>query len=139
VAALISLDEVSSNASERGISGCHGSAEKGSTGGRARLALAVLNLPNLLTLALVLDQHLWQSSSMKTGAAAESAQKTFKPFEKGQVWRIGELNLAVISVGKTLVHHKRYTTQPRGVQITMTSKSDLQKYLLNGNAVLVAE
>jgi hypothetical protein len=76
---------------------------------------------------------------MKTGAAAETAPNTIAPFQKGQVWRIGNLNLAVISVGKTLVHHRRYTTQPRGVQTTMTSKVDLQKYLLNGNAVLVAE
>ena len=76
---------------------------------------------------------------MKTGTAAAIALKRFTPFQKGQVWRIGELNLAVVSVGKTLVHHRRYTTQPRGVQITMTSKSDLQKYLMSGNAILVAE
>lgn len=75
---------------------------------------------------------------MKTGAAAESALKSDTHFQKGQVWRIGDLNLAVISVGKTLVHYRKYTTQPRGVQTAMTSKVDLQKYLLNGNAVLVA-
>ena len=76
---------------------------------------------------------------MNTEAAAASAPETFTPFQKGQVWRMGDLNLAVILVGKTLVHHKRYTTQPRGVQITMTSKADLRKYLLRGNAVLVTE
>jgi hypothetical protein len=76
---------------------------------------------------------------MNTEAAEASAPETFTPFRKGQVWRIGDVNLAVILVGKTLVHHRRYTTQPRGVQTTMTSKSDLQKYLLSGNAVLVAE
>ena len=76
---------------------------------------------------------------MKTRAAAASALKAFTPFQKGQVWRIGELNLAVTSVGKTLVHHKRYTVHPRGVQITLTSESDLQKYLMSGKAVLIAE
>jgi len=76
---------------------------------------------------------------MKARAAAASAHKTLAPFQKGQVWRIGDLNLAVTSVGKTLVHHKRYTTHPRGIQTTLTSKSDLRKYLMSGNAVLVAE
>jgi hypothetical protein len=76
---------------------------------------------------------------MKTRAAAASALETFTPFQKGQVWRIGDLNLAVTSVGKTLVHHKRYTIHPRGIQTTLTSKSDLRKYLMSGNAVLIAE
>jgi hypothetical protein len=76
---------------------------------------------------------------MKTRAAAASARKTLAPFQKGQVWRIGDLNLAVTSVGKTLVHHKRYTTQRKGIQTTLTSKLDLRKYLMSGNAVLIAE
>jgi hypothetical protein len=71
--------------------------------------------------------------------AADSARKALTPFEKGQVWRIGDLNLAVTSVGKTLVHHKKYKTQPRGIQTTLTSKADLEKYLLSRNAVLVTE
>jgi hypothetical protein len=76
---------------------------------------------------------------MKTESAAAATRKSLEPFRKGQVWRIGDLNLAVTSVGKTLVHHKKYKTQPRGVQTTITSKSELQRYLLNGNATLVAE
>jgi hypothetical protein len=55
------------------------------------------------------------------------------------VWRIGDLNLAVTSVGKTLVHHKRYTTQPKGIQTTLISKTELRKYLMSGHAVLIAE
>ena len=76
---------------------------------------------------------------MKARAAAASAHKTLAPFQKGQVWRIGDLNVAVTSVGKTLVHHRRYTTQPRGIQTTLSAKSVLRKYLMNGNAVLIAE
>jgi hypothetical protein len=30
------------------------------------------------------------------------------------VWKIGDLNLAVIMVGKTLVHHKLYRTRSTG-------------------------
>jgi len=48
-------------------------------------------------------------SSMKTRTAAVSARKAIAPFQKGQVWRIGELNVAVTLVGKTLVHHKKGT------------------------------
>jgi hypothetical protein len=76
---------------------------------------------------------------MKTRPAAVSARKTLGPFQKGQVWRIGDLNLAVTSVGKTLVHYKRYRTQAKGIQITLSSKPSLQEYLVSSNAVLVSE
>jgi hypothetical protein len=76
---------------------------------------------------------------MKTRAAAAAVRTTFTPFQKGQVWRIGDVNLAVTSVGKTLVHYKRYRTQPKGIQTTLSSKPDLQKYLISSDAVLVSE
>lgn len=63
----------------------------------------------------------------------------FAPFQKGQVWKMGDLNLAVTSVGKTLVHYKQYKKQSRGIQTTLSSKLDLQNYLQNGNAILVSE
>lgn len=78
---------------------------------------------------------------MKIRAAATSAQETLAPFQKGQVWQIGDLHLAVTMVGKTLVHHKRYTAQTaqtKGLRISLTSKSDLRKYLTEGNAVLIS-
>ena len=74
---------------------------------------------------------------MKTGATA--ARKIFPPFQKGQVWRIGDVNLAVTSVGKTLVHYKRYKTQPKGVQTTLSSKPNLEELLRNRRAVLMTE
>ena len=55
------------------------------------------------------------------------------------MWRIGDLNLAVTSVGKTLVHYKRYRTQPKGIPITLTSKPNLQKYLVSSKALLISE
>lgn len=61
------------------------------------------------------------------------------PFLKGQIYRIGDVNLAVTMVGKTLVHYRKYKTQPRGAQITLTSKLDLQKYLVSNKAILVSE
>jgi len=75
---------------------------------------------------------------MDNSAPVAPASPTITPFQKGQLWRIGDLNLAVTMVGKTLVHYKRYRTQPRGIQITLTSITELQKYLLTSNAVLVS-
>jgi len=63
---------------------------------------------------------------------------TLAPFLKGQLWKIGDLNLAVTIVGKNLVHYKRYKKQTRGIQNTLTSKLDLQRYLLSNKAVLVS-
>ena len=88
---------------------------------------------------LVLEAHRWHHLSMKTRGAAASVLRTLESFQKGQVWKIGELNLAVTSVGKTLVHFKKYTVNPRGVPTALTSKTNLREYLLSSNAVLVAE
>lgn len=75
---------------------------------------------------------------MKNRAAAPAEAKPPCPFRAGQVWRVGELNLAVTAVGKTLVHYKRYKTQPKGIQTSLTSKPDLQKYLVSSKAVLIS-
>ena len=74
---------------------------------------------------------------MKKPASAPTAPKSLAEFEKGQIWRVGDLNLAVTLVGKTLVHYKRYKTKRHGNQTTLTSKPDLRRYLLAHNAVLV--
>ena len=76
---------------------------------------------------------------MQKRRTAGSARRTFGPFQKGQVWKIGDLHLAVTAVGKTLVHYKRYRTQTKGVPTTLSSKPDLEQYLLRSNAVLVSE
>jgi hypothetical protein len=69
--------------------------------------------------------------------AEVAAPGTFAPFQKGQIWRLGDINLAVTSVGKTLVHYKRYKAQARGAKVELSSKADLQKHLLANHAVLV--
>ncbi len=51
------------------------------------------------------------------------------------MWKIGELSVAVTLVGKTLVHYKRYKVKRPGNPNTMSSKLDLQKYLLSNKAV----
>ena len=76
---------------------------------------------------------------MKNPAAVVPACVTFAPFQKGQVWRIGEVNLAVTDVGKTLVQYKQYRAQPKGKFIMLSSKPELEKYLLSTKAVLISE
>jgi len=70
---------------------------------------------------------------MKNTAAA--SHTTFPPFQKGQMWRVGDLNYLITSVGKMLVYYKQQ--QPRGKQVTLSSKTDLQNYLVNSKAVLI--
>ena len=74
---------------------------------------------------------------MKNPPAA--AGTTFAPFQKGQVWRIGDVNLAVTSVGKTLVEYTQYKAQPMGLSRTLCSKQNLQKYLISSEAVLTSQ
>ena len=62
---------------------------------------------------------------------------TFAPFQKGQLWRIGDLNLIVTSVGKNLVHYRKYRMQARGIPTTLSLKAELEKYLISSKAVLV--
>jgi len=51
------------------------------------------------------------------------------------MWRVGDLNYLITSVGKMLVYYKQQ--QPRGKQVTLSSKTDLQNYLVNSKAVLI--
>ncbi len=76
---------------------------------------------------------------MQDPAAPTPTPKAIAPFQKGQVWKIGDLSVAVTLVGKTLVHYKRYKVKRPGNPNTMSSKLDLQKYLLSNKAVLVTE
>ena len=76
--------------------------------------------------------------SMKSKKAVRSAPITANGFKVGQMWRIGDVNLAVTSVGKRLVHYKRYKTQAKGIQTTLCSKPDLRKYLRSTRAILIS-
>ena len=74
---------------------------------------------------------------MTTRVAAPVVRKTFAPFEKGQRWKIGDLNLVVTSVGKNLVHYRKYRMQAKGIPTTLAMKGELQKYLISSKAVFV--
>jgi len=75
---------------------------------------------------------------MNIRSAAASARRTYPAFQKGQVWRIGDVNVAVTSV----VRPSCTTTVPeavKGIQTTLISKPNLRKILVSSKAVLIAE
>jgi hypothetical protein len=74
---------------------------------------------------------------MKRAKAVRARRTVAKPFEAGQIWKVGDIHLAVTAVGKTLVHYKRYKNQSKGVPTRLSSKPELEKYLLDSDAILV--
>jgi len=62
---------------------------------------------------------------------AASTGRTFALFKKGQLWKIGDGNLLITAVGKTLVYYKEYRTHPNGKLHNLSSKLELQIYLLD--------
>ncbi len=70
---------------------------------------------------------------------ADSDSNSGIPFQKGQVWKFGDVNVAVTQVGKVLVHYKRYKALRPGTPSTMSSQRELRTYLAANKAVLVGE
>lgn len=62
-----------------------------------------------------------------------------KPLQTGQVWEVADTNLRIGLIGKTLIHYKRYKGKTRGVPSSITSRTELERFLKENNAVLVRE
>jgi hypothetical protein len=75
---------------------------------------------------------------MENRISAAITRPAVAAFAKGQVWKVGDVNLAVTLVGKTLVHYKQYRTRSTGIPATLVSKPELLQYLLRTKAVLVS-
>jgi hypothetical protein len=73
---------------------------------------------------------------IKTSATASSTSKEIPPFAKGQIWQIGEVNLTITTVGKVLVHYKRFKKMRPGTPTTMSSIR-VHQYLVNNKAILL--
>lgn len=76
---------------------------------------------------------------MTKRAAANRPQKPPTAVAAGQVWKIGDLCVAVVSVGKTLVHFKRFKNHPRGIPAQLSSKLSFESYLRESEAILLTE
>lgn len=60
-------------------------------------------------------------------------------FQSGQIWRMGDSNLQIDLVGKTLIHYKHYKGQTKRAPVSLAGKAVLEKFLKKNKAVLVQE
>jgi hypothetical protein len=70
---------------------------------------------------------------------AKKRKTELKPFQAGQVWEVADTSLRIGLVGKTLIHYKRYKGKTQGVPTSISSKTDLEKFLKDNKAILVQE
>jgi len=64
-------------------------------------------------------------------------RKQLQPLETGQVWRVTGLNFTVGLIGKWLVHYK--LAKPDAVRSanSVSSRTNVEKYLKKNKAVLI--
>ena len=62
---------------------------------------------------------------------------SLQPLANGQLWRVGEGNLRVTMVGKLLVHYKLGKPNALRVPNSISSISELAKYMKKNKAVLI--
>ena len=63
-------------------------------------------------------------------------QNPLQPFLAGNVWEMKDSSIRIGDVGKLLVNYRHYRGKdPRGPS-TLTSKQDLQRYLIKNKAIL---
>jgi hypothetical protein len=60
-----------------------------------------------------------------------------EPLADGQVWRMAETNLQVDMVGKLLVHYKLGKHNAVRISNSVSSKTNIEKFLKKNKAVLV--
>jgi hypothetical protein len=69
-------------------------------------------------------------------------QDPLQPFQAGNVWKMKDSSVCIGDVGRLLVNYRHYKGQnpngPKGPN-TLTSKRDLEKFLIENKAVLVQE
>lgn len=61
------------------------------------------------------------------------------PFESGQVWQMGDANLEIGLVGKTLVHYKHYKAKAKRPPTQLSGKAALERFLQKQRAILLPE
>ena len=65
--------------------------------------------------------------------------KAIPPFQSGQVWRMGDSNLEIGLVGKTLVHYKHYKGETKRAPVSLSGQAALKAFLKMSKAVLVSK
>jgi hypothetical protein len=66
-------------------------------------------------------------------------QEPLQPFQAGNVWEMKDSFVLIGHVGRLLVNYRHYKGKdPKGPK-NLTSKKDLENYLIENKAVLVQE
>ena len=75
--------------------------------------------------------YAMKSKTRKSGA-------DLPPFERGQIWQMGDANLEIGLVGKRLVHYKHYKAQAKRPPTQLSGKSVLERFLQKQGAILLS-
>lgn len=67
----------------------------------------------------------------------QKSRPVLQPFQTGQIWQMGDNNLEIGLIGKTLVHYKYYKAQMKRSPVALLNKDALEKFLQDNHAVLV--
>jgi hypothetical protein len=63
-------------------------------------------------------------------------KKSIEPLVKGQLWKMNDIHVEIMEVGKTLTHYRLYQNQKR-VPISLGGIGTVQEYLKKNKAVLI--
>ena len=66
---------------------------------------------------------------------APKAKKTAEPLAKGQLWKMNDIHVEIMEVGKTLTHYRLYQNQKR-VPISLGGIGTVQEYLKKNKATI---
>jgi hypothetical protein len=64
------------------------------------------------------------------------AKRATEPLVKGQLWKMNDIHVEIMEVGKTLTHYRLYQNQKR-VPISLGGIGTVQEYLKKNKAILV--
>jgi hypothetical protein len=67
----------------------------------------------------------------------QNTRVALPPFQTGQVWQMGDSNLQIGLIGKTLVHFKHYKGQVKRSPVSLLNKDALARFLRDNRAVLL--
>jgi hypothetical protein len=67
---------------------------------------------------------------------APKAKSRVEPLVKGQLWKMNDIHVEIMEVGKTLTHYRLYQNQKR-VPISLGGIGTVQEYLKKNKAILV--
>ena len=67
---------------------------------------------------------------------APKVKNRIEPLVKGQLWKMNDIHVEIMEVGKTLTHYRLYQNQKR-VPISLGGIGTVQEYLKKNKAILV--